>query len=67
MSLTLVDIGQQLVVSTYEMAVNEVETGNPVTVLKFTRLVLYVILTSGKVPEEIAPVHEIDLITDKEL
>ena len=47
-------------------AVDEVDAADPVAVLQLA-LALNVVLTAYKVPHEIAPVHPVALIADKEL
>ena len=67
MSLSCKRIRQQIVVTAYKQLVYEVESCNPIAVLHLTVTVLVVILTSGKIPHEISPVHEVDLIPEEEL
>ena len=67
MTLTGKSIGKEVVVTAYEHLVYEIETGNPVSVLYLSVAVLDIILTAGKVPHEISPVHEVDLISQEEL
>lgn len=50
---------------TDKQVVDEIETGNPISISSIA-VSLYIILASGKVPHKITPVHEIDLIIDKE-
>ena len=45
--------------------VDERNSGQPVTVFQFA-ITLYVVLPSGKVPHEITPVHEVNLVTEEE-
>ena len=67
MTLSGQGIGQDLVVTAYEHPVNEVETCYPVSVLQFSVMVLDIILTTCKVPHEVSPVHEVNLISQEEL
>ena len=49
-----------------ESIVDEGETCYPVAVFQFA-IALNVVLTAGKVPHEVAPIHEVDLIREEEL
>ena len=67
MSLSGQRFGQHFVVTAYKHLVNKVDACYPVSVLHLPVTVLNVVLTTGKVPHEISPVHEIDLISQEEL
>ena len=61
MPFILFQLFRQQVLIAYEHVVNELDTGNPVTVLYFSAA-LQVVLASGKVPHKVAPVHEVELV-----
>ena len=66
MSLVVLErIGQQVLVAEAQV-VDERNAGNPVSVFFFA-VTLYIVLASGKVPHEVAPVHEVKLIRHEEL
>ena len=65
MSLVFLQLIRQLVQIAQTPVVEPVETSNPVAVLQFT-ITLQVVLTTSKVPHEVAPVHEVTLIRDEE-
>ena len=50
---------------TYKYVIYERDTGDPVAVF-YLPATLYVILPSGKVPHEITPVHEVQLVGEEE-
>ena len=49
----------------YKYVIYERDTGDPVAVF-YLPATLYVILPSGKVPHEITPVHEVQLVGEEE-
>ena len=57
-------IGEQALVA-QSCIIDEGDTRDPVAVLQFA-IALDVVLTSGKVPHEVAPVHEVALIAEEE-
>ena len=65
MSLVFAQIGGEFRLIAVECVVNEGNTGDPLTVFEFA-VALNVILTAGKVPHEVAPVHEIHLVGEEE-
>ncbi len=67
LAFTFQIIRHQFQITANEMTVNETYSCYPVTGLKVTVLVLYVILAAGEIPHEITPVHEVHLITEEEL
>ena len=65
MSLVLLQFIRQPVLIAQAPVVEPTETCQPVAMLGFT-ITLQVILTTGKVPHEVAPVHEVTLVGDEE-
>jgi len=55
----------QIRLITHQHVVNKANAGDPVTVVDFP-VSLQIILATGKIPHEIAPVHEIHLVADEE-
>ena len=64
-SLVLAQFGGKLALVAQTKVIKEGDTGNPVAMFPFA-MSLNVILTAGKIPHKIAPVHEIDLIAQEE-
>ena len=60
----LEEVGQHVLV-TQSHVVEEWDACNPVAVFRLS-IALYVVLASGEVPHEVAPVHEITLVGDEE-
>ena len=65
MSLVFAQIGGELRLIAVEGVVNEGDTGDPLAVIELT-VALYVVLTAGKVPHKVAPIHEIHLVGEEE-
>ena len=55
---------QQTLIAKHRI-INKRNTGNPVA-FRYFSIRLQVILTTGEIPHKIAPVHEIDLISEEE-
>ena len=66
MPFIVLQVGGEQALVTYQEFVNDRNAGNPVSVFYFS-LSLNVILTSGKVPHKVSPIHEVHLIREKEL
>ena len=64
-AFVLFQVGGEKRLVTHQELVDEVETGNPVSVCGIA-IALNVVLTTGKVPHEVTPIHEIDLVVDEE-
>ena len=65
MSLVVLQLVGQLTLVTQSHIVKERNTCNPVTMFQFT-MSLNVILSSGEVPHEVTPIHEVTLIGKEE-
>ena len=65
MPFILLEFGRQQGLIAEHGVVDKVDTGNPVTFGDIT-VRLQVILTADEVPHEIAPVHEVNLVTEEE-
>ena len=65
MSFIVFEILRKQVLITYQQVVDKRNTGDPVAVFNFSAT-LYVVLPSGKVPHEITPVHEVQLVGEEE-
>ena len=65
-SLVLTKFGGQIALVAQTQVVEEWYASNPVTMLQFA-MSLYIILTTGKIPHEVAPVHEVHLIGPEEV
>jgi len=63
-SLVVLQVAWQEFLIAYQEIVNERDTGNPVAMFDFS-ITLDVVLTSGKVPHEVTPVHEVHLIGEE--
>ena len=61
MSLVLLEVVRELALVAETQVVKERYSRNPVSVLQLS-IALQVVLTTGKVPHEVAPVHEVALI-----
>ena len=66
MTLVLFQLFRQQVLIAYKPSVDKLDTGNPVAVFYFSAT-LQVVLASGEVPHEIAPVHPVELVGEEEL
>ena len=66
MSLVVLQVTRQEFLVANQDIINEWNTSNPVTMFDFS-IALNIILTTGKVPHEITPVHEVYLIGKEEL
>ena len=66
MTLVLFQLFRQQVLIAYQHIVDKLDTGNPVAVFDFSAT-LQVVLASGEVPHEIAPVHPVELVGEEEL
>ena len=64
-SLVVAQFGRQLRLVTQHGIVDSRNTADPVT-LRYITIRLQVVLTSCKVPHEVAPVHEVHLVTEEE-
>ena len=65
MSLVLLQFSRQHALVAQTGIIDKRETGNPVTMLQFS-VTLDIVLTSGKVPHKVAPVHKVALIAQEE-
>ena len=65
MTLVVLQLVGQMVLVAQTPIVQPIPAAEPVAMLQFT-IALQVVLTSGKVPHEVAPVHEVALIADEE-
>ena len=65
MTFIVFEILRKQFLVTYQQVVDKRDTGDPVAVLDFSAT-LYVILPSGKVPHEVTPVHEVQLVGEEE-
>ena len=65
MSFIVFEILRKQFLITYQQVVDKRNTGDPVAVFNFSAT-LYVVLPSGKVPHEITPVHEVQLVGEEE-
>ena len=65
MSLVLFQFGGQFALVAQTGIVDERNSGQPVTVFQFA-ITLYVVLAAGKIPHEIPPIHEVNLVTEEE-
>ena len=66
MPLVILEILWEQFLIAYEQVVDERNAGNPVAMFYFSGA-LYVVLPSGKVPHEVTPVHEVQLVGEEEL
>ena len=66
MSLVVFQFLRQEALVAHQPVVDERDTGNPVAVFNFSAA-LYVVLASGEVPHEVAPVHPVELVGEEEL
>ena len=64
-SLVFAQIGGEFRLIAVEGIVDERNTGDPLAVFEFA-VALNVVLTAGKVPHEVAPVHEVHLVGEEE-
>ena len=64
-SLVFAQIGGEFRLIAVEGVVNEGDTGDPLAVIELA-VALYVVLTAGKIPHKVAPVHEIHLVGEEE-
>ena len=65
MSFIVFEILRKQFLITYQQVVDKRNPRNPVAMFYFSGA-LYVILSSGKVPHEITPVHEVQLVGEEE-
>ena len=65
MSLVLLQLSRQHALVAQACIIDKREAGNPVTMLQLT-VALDIILSSGKVPHKVAPVHKVALIAQEE-
>ena len=66
MTLVLFQLFRQQVLIAYKHIVDKLDTGNPIAVFDFSTT-LQVVLASGEVPHEIAPVHPVELVGEEEV
>ena len=66
MSLIIFQIARQESLVAHQEVIDKRYTRNPVTMF-YLSLTLKIILTSGKVPHKVSPVHEVHLIDEEEL
>ena len=66
MSLVVFQFLRQEALVAHQPVVDERDTGNPVAVFNFSAA-LYVVLASGEVPHEVAPVHPVEMVGEEEL
>ena len=64
-SLVFAQIGGEFRLIAVEGVVDERNTGDPLAVFEFA-VALNVVLTAGKIPHEVAPVHEVHLVGEEE-
>ena len=65
MSFVVGNIVRHLVLRTHQQGIDSLDTGDPVAVL-YLSMSLNIILTTGEVPQEVTPVHEVQLIGEEE-
>ena len=63
-SFIIGNIRRHIILRADKYLVDRLDTGDPVTVQHLT-IPLDIILTSGEVPHEVAPVHEIELVSEE--
>ena len=66
MSLVVLQVVGQVVLIAETPVVKPFETSNPVTLLQ-SAVALNIVLTTGKVPHEITPIHEVALVRKEKL
>ena len=64
MSLVVLQVRRQELLISHQEIVYGWDTSNPITMFDFT-ITLNIVLTTGEVPHEISPVHEIHLIREE--
>ena len=65
MTLVVSNVRRHILLRTYQNLVDKLDTGDPVTI-QYLPMALDVVLTSGEVPHEITPIHEIELVCEEE-
>ena len=66
MALIVLQFLRQQTLVAHQEVVNERDAGDPVTMFYFSAA-LQVVLASGEVPHEVAPVHPVELVGEEEL
>ena len=59
------DIIRHVLLRAYQLLINKLDAGNPIPV-RHLAMSLDIVLPAGEVPHEISPIHEIQLVRDKE-
>ena len=65
MAFVVDNIAWHIVLRTHQHGIDGLDTGDPVTIL-YLSMSLNIILPAGEVPQEVTPVHEVQLIGEEE-